>query len=39
MIRESLVASQVMLTIVLLTASVSVGRAFVNLLRIDRGST
>ncbi len=28
---------QVMLTIVLLTASVSVGRAFVNLTRIDRG--
>ncbi len=36
-IREMLVAAQVMLTIVLLTASVSVGRAFVNLMRIDRG--
>ena len=37
LIRETLVAAQVMLTIVLLTASVSVGRAFVNLMRIDRG--
>ncbi len=36
-IRESLVATQVMLTIVLLTASVSVGRAFVHLMRINRG--
>ncbi len=35
--RDILVAGQVMLTIVLLTASVSVGRAFVNLMRIDRG--
>ncbi len=37
LIRESLVAAQVMLTIILLTASVSVGRAFVNLMKIDRG--
>lgn len=37
LIREAFVAVQVMLTIVLLTASVSVGRAFVNLTRIDRG--
>ncbi|MGB8521368.1 MAG: ABC transporter permease [Candidatus Acidiferrales bacterium] len=36
-IRETLVAGQVMLTIILLTASVSVGRAFVNLMRTDRG--
>jgi len=37
LIREALAAGQVMLTIVLLAASVSVGRAFVNLMRIDRG--
>ncbi len=37
LIRETLVAAQVMLTIVLLTASVSVGRAFISLMRIDRG--
>jgi predicted permease len=37
LIRETLVAAQVMLTVILLAASVSVGRAFVNLLRIDRG--
>lgn len=36
-IRETLVAVQVMITIILLTASVSVGRAFVHLLRTDRG--
>lgn len=36
-VRETLVAAQVMLTIILLTASVSVGRAFVNLMRTDRG--
>jgi predicted permease len=35
--RDILVATQVMLTMVLLTASVSVGRAFVKLMRIDRG--
>jgi putative ABC transport system permease protein len=37
LIRETLVAVQVMLTIVLLAASVSVGRAFVNLMQTDRG--
>jgi predicted permease len=37
LIRETLVAAQVMLTIILLTASVSVGRAFVNMMRTDRG--
>ena len=36
-IREALVAGQVTLTIVLLAASISVGRALVNLMRIDRG--
>jgi putative ABC transport system permease protein len=35
--RDILVAAQVALTVVLLTASFSVGRAFVNLMRIDRG--
>lgn len=37
LIREGLVAAQVMLTMILLTASVSVGRAFVNLMKTDRG--
>jgi putative ABC transport system permease protein len=37
LLRETLVAAQVMLTIILLTSSVSVGRAFVNLMRTDRG--
>jgi predicted permease len=37
LIREALVAAQVMLAIVLLAASISVGRAFANLMRIDRG--
>jgi putative ABC transport system permease protein len=37
LIGEALVASQVMLTIVLLAASISVGRAFINLMRMDRG--
>ncbi len=37
LIRETLVAAQVMLTIVLLTASISVGRAFAHLMHIDRG--
>jgi len=37
LIRETLVAAQVMLTIILLTASVSVGRAFVSLMKADRG--
>ncbi len=36
-IRETLVAAQVMLTIVLLAASITVGRAFVKMLEIDRG--
>jgi len=36
-VRETLVAAQVMLTIILLTASVSVSRAFVALMRTDRG--
>jgi putative ABC transport system permease protein len=37
LIRETLVAAQVMLTIMLLAASVTVGRAFVKLLQLDRG--
>jgi len=37
LIREALVAAQVTLTLVLLTASISVGRAFVSLMRTDRG--
>jgi len=37
LVREALVAAQVMLTIVLLAASVSVARAFVKLMSIDRG--
>jgi len=36
-VREVLVAAQVMLTILLLTASISVGRAFVRLMTTDRG--
>jgi predicted permease len=36
-IRDALVAAQVMLTIILLTASVSVGRAFLTMMRTDRG--
>jgi putative ABC transport system permease protein len=35
--RETLVAAQVMLTIILLTASIAVGRAFVHLMHVDRG--
>ena len=35
--RDSLVAAQVTLTVVLLTASISVGRAFLHLMRTDRG--
>ena len=34
---ESLVTAQVMLTMILLAASVDLGRAFVHLMRIDRG--
>jgi putative ABC transport system permease protein len=37
LIRETLVAAQVMLTIVLLASSVSVGRSFVNMMKVDRG--
>jgi putative ABC transport system permease protein len=37
LIREALVAVQIMLTIVLLASSVSIGRAFVNLMGLDRG--
>jgi putative ABC transport system permease protein len=37
LVREALVAAQVMLTIVLVTASISVGRAFVRLMQLDRG--
>jgi predicted permease len=37
LVRDSLVGTQVMLTIILLAASMSVGRAFVHLMRIDRG--
>jgi predicted permease len=36
-VREILVGAQVMLTIVLLAGSVSLGRAFFHLMRIDRG--
>jgi putative ABC transport system permease protein len=36
-IRQSLVGAQVMLTMILLAASVCLGRAFVHLMRIDRG--
>jgi predicted permease len=37
LIPQSLVATQVMLTMILLAASVCLGRAFVHLMRIDRG--
>ena len=37
MIRQSLVSAQVMLTMILLAGSVCLGRAFVHLMRIDRG--
>jgi len=36
-IREALVAGQVMLTIVLLAGSISVGRALIHLMQLDRG--
>jgi predicted permease len=36
-VREVLVGAQVMLTLVLLAASISVGRAFVSLMNADRG--
>ncbi|HXX21814.1 MAG TPA: ABC transporter permease [Terriglobia bacterium] len=37
LIRETLVAVQVMLTVVLLTAAISTGRAFAHLMHVDRG--
>ena len=37
LIRQSLVAAQVMLTMILLAASVGLGSAFSHLMRIDRG--
>jgi len=37
LLRQSLVAAQVMLTMILLASSVGLGRAFVHLMRIDRG--
>jgi putative ABC transport system permease protein len=37
LMREALVAAQVMLTVILLAASISVGRAFVKLMSVDRG--
>jgi ABC-type antimicrobial peptide transport system permease subunit len=37
LVRQSLVAAQVMLTMILLTASVGLGSAFGHLMRIDRG--
>jgi putative ABC transport system permease protein len=37
LVRQSLVGAQVMLTMILLAASVCLGRAFVDLMRIDRG--
>ena len=36
-VRDCLVSAQVMLTIILLAGSVSLGRAFVHLMKIDRG--
>jgi putative ABC transport system permease protein len=37
LVRQSLVAAQVMLTMILLASSACLGRAFVHLMRIDRG--
>ena len=37
LVRQSLVTTQVMLTMILLAGSVSLGRGFVQLMRIDRG--
>jgi putative ABC transport system permease protein len=37
LVRESLACAQVMLTMILLAGSASLGRAFVHLMRIDRG--
>jgi len=36
-VREGLACAQVMLTMILLAGSVSLGRAFIHLMRIDRG--
>jgi len=36
-VRQTLVAAQVMLTMILLAASIGLGSAFVHLMRIDRG--
>ena len=37
LVRQGLVGAQVMLTMILLAASVCLGRAFVHLMRVDRG--
>lgn len=37
LVRETLIGAQVMLTIILLAGAVSLGRAFVHLMRVDRG--
>jgi predicted permease len=37
LVRQSLVGAQVMLTMILLASSVGLGRAFIHLMRIDRG--
>ncbi len=37
LVREILLGTQVMLTIILLAGSVSLGRAFIDLMKIDRG--
>jgi putative ABC transport system permease protein len=37
LLRESLLGAQIMLTIILLAGSVSLGRAFMHLMKIDRG--
>jgi putative ABC transport system permease protein len=37
LVRQSLVGVQVMLTMILLASSVGLGRAFIHLMRIDRG--
>ena len=37
LVRESLACAQVMLTMILLAGSVSLGRAFIHLMRVDRG--
>ena len=37
LVREALVAAQIALTVILLASSFSIGRAFLNLMRADRG--